>query len=150
MKYKLLTTALALIATQSAVAMSDPFPCPTVYALKEVGVSSTMIFDGGPTKEWSGIEKSNQYYTGVDWSFIITIDGLIGKPKNEILARVNSEISNLILQGGPYPFRTEEHPSHPEKAYYCQYMNVGSSHGWALAVTPIWDTKTSLLKLLKR
>ena len=151
MKYKLLATALTLIATQTAVAaMADPFPCPTVASLKSVGVSSTTIIDASPGKEWSGIERSNKYDTGIDWSFIIGVSGLKGKTKNEILASTNTAISTLILEGGPYPFPTGEHPNLPEKAYFCKYMSVDGASDYAFTITPIWDEKTSLVKLLKR
>lgn len=151
MKCKLLMAALTLIATQTAVAaIADPFPCPTVAALKRVGVSSTILLDNGPTKEWAGLELKNQYNTGVDWSFIVVVRGLVGKDKNEILASTNSAISSLILEGGPYPFPRGEHPGNPENAYYCVYDSVNNSMEGAFAVTPIWNDKTSLLKLLKR
>lgn len=149
MKYKLLAAALTLLATQTAVAMSDPFPCPTVASLKRVGITSLTILNGGPTKEWSGIERSNSYDTGVDWTFFITIRGLIGKPRNEILGRANTAISSLVLEGGPW--LTHDHPDGAEKAYFCKYNSIDGSSDWSIAITPTFNGNgTQLLKSLKR
>ncbi len=152
MKYKLLTAALTLIAAQTAFSavIADPFPCPSVRTLKSVGVSSVMWHPlGGPGEEWAGIERNNNYYTGVDWTFIIEVSGLKDKPKNEILASTNAAISNLILEGGPYPISPADE-TFPDN-YYCEYFTNDGSHTFAVAITPTVNLDKPLpLKLRKR
>lgn len=152
MKYKLLIAALTLIAAQAATAaaMSDPFPCPTVRELKSVGVSSAMWHPlGGPVEEWAGVERNNNYHTKVDWTFVIEVPGLKNKPKNEILAGTNAAISNLILEGGPYPVLPRD-KNFPDN-YYCEYYSNDGSSRFALAITPTVNLdKINLSQLLKR
>lgn len=151
MQVKLLATVAALLITQSAMAVTtpDPFPCPTVRALQDVGISTTRWNAlGGPEKAWSGIEPSNKFYTPVSWTLIITIDGLKDKHKNEILARMNTAISSLILEGGPYPINDSDFP---KDSYYCKYFSTDGSSDWAFTITPAvnFDRPLQFAKLHK-
>lgn len=101
MKIKLLTTTLALIMTNAVFAANYPNPgkcpsqCPSLGSLKSVGVSNIRAWSNA----WTGIERNN-FDTSVKWTFVVgAFPG--DTPKNEVLAKANAAISDLVYINGP-------------------------------------------------
>lgn len=97
MKIKLLTAALALIMTNAVFAANYPNPgkCPSLKSLKSVGVSNIRQWSDA----WTGIERNN-FDTSVKWTFVVgAFPG--DTPKNEVLAKANAAISDLVYINGP-------------------------------------------------
>ena len=91
MKFKLLTTAITLLITQTALASpANPVPCPSVQALKSVGVSTVSYGNGG----WWGVRWNNDFNTKNSWSLFVGPLKVHGEDK--VVGEANSQISKLI------------------------------------------------------
>lgn len=91
MKFKLLTTAIALLLTQTALASpAKQVPCPSVHALESVGVSTATYGNGG----WWGVRWNNDFNTKDSWSLFVGPLKVHGEDK--VVGEANSQISKLI------------------------------------------------------
>ena len=131
MKIKLLTATLALLITQTSLAASgnDPFTCPSVDTIKNIGVSNISKDDDLPSNEWLGVEPGNHYGTNDNWTFVI--GGFEGKDRSEILAKANAAIFTLTLEGGPFLSRRGVNTE-----WVCDYASNDGSAKFAVAITP--------------
>lgn len=90
MKFKLLTTAIALLITQSAFATSvKQTLCPSVDALASAGVSQPLIYRG----QAFGVEWKHDFNTKETWTFVV--GPLNVRSEDEIVKFANYHISKL-------------------------------------------------------
>ena len=143
MKVKLLTATIALLITQTSLAASriDPYTCPSVDTIKNIGISNTSKDDDLPSNEWIGVELSNRYGTNDYWTF--AIGGFEGKDRSEILAKANAAISTLTFEGGPYLSMRGE-----DTEWVCEYASKDGSAKFAVAITPPLKLNTAELTRL--
>ena len=122
MRFKLLTAAIALLITQSALAASDKqIPCPSVDALASVGVSEPMIYRG----QAFGVEWKNDFNTKEVWTFVV--GPLNVRSEDEIVKYANFHVSKLTYAG-----------TSVMSGYYtrCEYEGPFGGVG-AVAITPV-------------
>ena len=145
MKGKLLSAALVILIAQTSLAVSrnEPYTCPSVGAIKNIGISNISKDDDLPSNEWIGVELSNRYGTNDYWTF--AIGGFEGKDRSEILAKANAAIVTLTFEGGPYLSMRGE-----DTEWVCEYASKAGSAKLAVAITPPLNLNAAeLTKLLQ-
>lgn len=118
-----LAFSIVLLST-SCFASPKPELCPTVAAIKSVGVQQADTSLLG----WQVASDKNHFGTKELWQFVMIMVGDQSQSEEEVLAKANSKIGSLTLMSGP-----EENNRHWE----CTYMmpSEGDDHFIAIAAT---------------
>jgi len=149
MKLKLITLSLSLLlfshnalATQSTI----PTSCPSVAAIKNVGVNSATYTPG---LFWYAFNLTpNTYDTNIEWQLVV---GLASDKKYDseadAIKAANMQISFLLLQSGP----TQTNPSNG--MWECDYEGRINDNEAVIAKTftsPVSMSTSALISGLKR
>jgi hypothetical protein len=99
MKLQVLSAALLFSLSQfSFAAPPKPANCPSISALKAVGVSVLVQEKEG----WVGFMPSDNFATKEKWSFMM--GAFKAKNKEEAKNKMINAISSFSLEKGPFPF----------------------------------------------
>ena len=134
MKVQLIGAILLISMSQfSSAAFAKPDSCPSISALKAVGVTQ-IVHDEGL---WYGAVQSAKYDTNDNWTF--TIGQFEAKNEHEAKAQALNALSSLTLEQGPVSFTVEGIDSS-----ICLYKDhAGHTAG---TVTPIMNISSKFLK----
>ena len=135
MRFKLLSAALALLMTQSALAAkpSQPPTCPTVDALKVVGVQTTS-YDGPAADRVLGVTLKNTYGTADEWTFVIGY--FRDDVKSNVLEKANAAVATLELTQGPSKARIITGSAGMRALI--QIFKLAPSHQPSISLHPNW------------
>lgn len=125
MKYIKIKLAFSLVLlSASCFATPKPETCPTVAALKSVGVRHAYTSMMG----WQVASDESHFGTKEIWGFVMILIGDKSQHESEAIAKANSKISSLILANGP------EESNH---SWQCTYMmpSYGDDHFIGIAGT---------------
>lgn len=126
MQCKLLSLTITLLLLQPALAAADisqPKACPSIEAIKAVGVN---MATGPGILGWVAVNLKNTYDTPEEWSFLIY--GISALDENEAITKANNSIASFSLYSGPNIDDNNE--------WGCIYTSQDENNGIALATTP--------------
>lgn len=128
MQNKLLTFLITLFFIQPAFAttMNKPKTCPSVNALKTVGISSV---SSAGRLGWIGYNTKNRYDTSEEWDFLLF--GTYAKDEAEAIKNANALISFLHHIIGPI----QDH-----EGWVCTYATSKDSEPIGFAATSMPNT----------
>lgn len=141
MKFKIFSAILACSLSQTALATSSNLPttCPSVDAIKNVGVTSV----SQKNNRWIALEWKHLFETDYEWTF--AVGDFKAKNPSEVLAQANAALSKLKFQSGPF-YSDEEDPE--EKSAICFYEI--SSRLYGMAISPALEPKlTQIIDRMK-
>src|SRR3990167_1392305 len=113
MKNKVLSLMLALatVLSMPSFAFADKPVCPSIDAVKKVGLNVARPSLGG----WFVMNLKNKYDTNIDWAFIIIAHKALDQA--EAIKEGNAMLSLSTFAGGP-TFNEKD------KAWECGYIYV--------------------------
>jgi hypothetical protein len=124
MKKIIFTTSLCCIPLLSAADGIEKIKCPSVQAIKSIGIDYVVAALDNPNN-WAGAQKKHAFDTDIDWTF--TIQAVIADSAESAHAQLTQGLSTLMLEQGPI--------INDNGTYYCSYRNEMSSFT-AFAVSP--------------
>ena len=125
MKKIFLTAGIAFFLSMNAWADNKPSACPSVAAIKKIGLSGNIIQDNDG--KWYAGRTSQNYETKEKWTFVI--GGITAANKVDAMKKAKDALATLCYRSGP--------KKAPANKWLCLYDN--NKHYLSGAVTPPID-----------
>jgi hypothetical protein len=139
MKFKLISASLAVLFSSAVIAGNlppKPNHCPSVSALKAVGVNAARTMDN----DWVAFQSGNRYNTNAEWWFGVGAGATNAK---DAVTQGNAAIGSLQQQGEMESFDDETSGA----GWACIYL---SNSAFAVAVTPTSTVPPNAFSFTKR